>query len=87
MYMWKPQGCHVMRSQVSVSYIKYMCLQYCATMRSNACIGHALGVCTAHVPEPYNIVYRAKHQNDQRYDGATAIGPSLNTPLLHHLFG
>ena len=57
---------HVMCSQVSVSYIKYMCLQYCATMHSDACIGHALDVCTICVLEPYNIVYRAKHQNDPR---------------------
>ena len=66
MYMWKPQVWHVMHSQVSVSYIKYMCLQYCATMHSDACIGHALGMCTACVLEPYNNVHRAKHWDDPR---------------------
>ena len=66
MCMWKPQGCHVMRIQVSVSYIKYMCPQYCAAMRSNTCVEHVLGMCTACVPEPYNIVHSAKHWIDPR---------------------
>ena len=66
MYMWKPQGWHVMHSQVSVSYIKYMCPQYCAAMCSDACVGHALGVCTACALEPYNIIHSTKHQNDLR---------------------
>ena len=55
-----------MRSQVSVSYIKYMCPQYCAAMRSDACVGHVLSVCTTCALEPYNIVYSAKHRNDPR---------------------
>ena len=66
MYMWKPQGCHVMCSQVSVSYIKYMCPQYCAAMHSDACVGHALNVCTACALEPYNIVHSTKHWDDPR---------------------
>ena len=66
MYMWKPQGCHVMRSQVSVSYIKYMCPQYCATKRSDACVGHVFSVCTACALELYNFVHKTKHWNDPR---------------------
>ena len=66
MYMWEPQGCHMMHSQVSVSYIKYMCLQYCAAMRSDTCVEHVLGICTMCVPEPYNIVHSAKHWVDLR---------------------
>ena len=55
-----------MYSQVSVSYIKYMCPQYYAAMRSDACVGHVLSVCTACALEPYIIVYSSKHQNDPR---------------------
>ena len=49
-----------MSSQVSVSYIKYMCLQYCVAMCSDTCVEHVLDVCTACVLEPYNIVHSAK---------------------------
>ena len=55
-----------MYSQVSVSYIKYMCPQYCAAMHSNAYIDHVLDVCTVCVLESYNNIYRAKHWNDLR---------------------
>ena len=51
--MWKPQDCHVMCSQVSVSYIKYMCPQYCTAKCSDACIGHALGMCTKYMCPQY----------------------------------
>ena len=66
MYMWQPQGWHVMCSQVSVSYTKYMCLQNCAAMRSDACVDHALSVYTACALEPYNIVHSTKHRNNLR---------------------
>ena len=55
-----------MHSQVSVSYIKYMCLQYCTAMCSDACIGYVLSMYTACDLEPYNIIYTAKHQYDPR---------------------
>ena len=48
------------------SYIKYMCLQYCATMCSDACVDHALSMYTVCALEPYNIVHSTKHRNDPR---------------------
>ena len=55
-----------MHSHVSVSYIKYMCPQYCAAMRSDVCVGHALDVCNVCVLEFYNIVHKIKHRDDLR---------------------
>ena len=55
-----------MDSQVLVSYIKYMCLQYCAAMRSDACVAHVFVVCTVCALELYNFVHKIKHRNDLR---------------------
>ena len=35
-------------------------------VHSNACVGHALDMCTACVLEPYNNIHRAKYWNDLR---------------------
>ena len=57
--MWKPQGWHVMCSQVSVSYIKYMCPQYCAAMHSDACttVLTMCWACVLHVSLNLIIMY------------------------------
>ena len=65
--MWKPQGWHVMHSQVSVSYIKYMCPQYCAAMHSDTCVGHVLGVCTTCVRSTLLLVLNP--QEDKKENG------------------